>query len=204
MSEASATLGAMQADRLVAYSDGVVAIIVTIMVLELHAPSSRDPAALLALWPTFSAYALSFLLVSIYWVNHHHLLHSNRLIGRDVLSLNIHFLFWLSLFPFATAYLSTTRGAPLATALYAGLGLAAAMAFRFLGDGLSRRNADSAVVARVAPDRRRKNTLALMANLAALPAAFVSAPLALALLVVPAVLYFLPDARVEQVGREAG
>ena len=197
MSEPAAPRDGMQADRLVAYSDGVIAIIVTIMVLELHAPTSSDPGALVRLWPTFSAYALSFLLVSIYWVNHHHLLHSNRRIGRDVLWLNIHFLFWLSLFPFATAYLSATRGAALATALYATLGVAAAAAFRFLGVSLSRRNLDSAVVARIAPDRRRKNTWALCANALAVPVAFVSTPLALALLTVPAALYFLPDARAE-------
>ncbi len=83
----------MQGDRLIAYSDGVIAIIVTIMVLELHAPSTPQLALLLHLWPTFGAYALSFLLVSIYWVNHHHLLFANRRIDRDVLWLNIHFLF---------------------------------------------------------------------------------------------------------------
>ena len=187
----------MQGDRLIAYSDGVIAIIVTIMVLELHAPSTPQLALLLHLWPTFGAYALSFLLVSIYWVNHHHLLFANRRIDRDVLWLNIHFLFWLSLFPFATAYVSATRGAPIAVAIYAALGVATAAAFRFLGVALSRRNAHVAVVAEVAPGRRRKNTLALLANLAALPAAFVSTPLAFALLAIPAALYFLPDARVE-------
>ena len=146
----------MQGDRLIAYSDGVIAIIVTIMVLELHAPSTPQLASLLHLWPTFGAYALSFLLVSIYWVNHHHLLFANRRIDRDVLWLNIHFLFWLSLFPFATAYVSATRGAPIAVAIYAALGVATAAAFRFLGVALSRRNAHVTVVAQVAPGRRRK------------------------------------------------
>ena len=159
----------MHADRLAAFSDGVVAIIITIMVLELHAPETADRTALTHLLPIMASYALSFLLVAIYWVNHHHLLHSNRRIGRDVLWLNIHWLFWLSLFPFATAYIGNTRGAPIAVMMYAGLGTATAIAFRLLGVSLSRRNAENAVVSLIAPSRRRKNTVALLANVAAIP-----------------------------------
>ncbi|MDB5641111.1 MAG: hypothetical protein JWN07_428 [Hyphomicrobiales bacterium] len=187
----------MQADRLAAYSDGVIAIIVTIMVLELHAPTSADPNLLLHLGPTASAYALSFLLVSIYWVNHHHLLHSNRRIGSDVLWFNILWLFCLSLFPFATAYVSGTRGAPIAIAIYACLGTATGLAFFLLGNSISRRNADVAIVSKIAVSRQRKNIAALAFNILAVPLAFVSVPVALLCLAVPAIAYFLPDRRVE-------
>lgn len=111
----------IDAGRMEAFSDGVIAIIVTIMVLELRPPEDVGPAALVPLWPTFLAYALSFSLVAIYWVNHHNLLHAARRVGNDTLWLNVHFLFWLSLFPFAAAYIGDTRGAPFSVALYAGL-----------------------------------------------------------------------------------
>jgi uncharacterized membrane protein len=190
--------GGMQGDRLIAFSDGVTAIIVTIMVLDLHAPTTSRLTELLHLLPTMCSYALSFLLVSIYWVNHHHLFFANRRVDRSVLWLNIHFLFWLSLFPLGTAYVSATRGAPIAVAAYAALGVATALAFRFLGTAASRRNNDVPIVTEVGPSRRRKSTLALFANILAVPAAFVATPLAFSLLALPAALYFLPDARVEQ------
>lgn len=187
----------MRGDRLSAYSDGVIAIIVTIMVLDLHAPSSGDVRLLVALWPTFIAYALSFLLVSIYWVNHHHLLHSNRRIGRDVLWFNLLWLFCLSLFPFATAFMSRTKGDAVAIAVYALLATVTALSFLFLGNSLSRHNLDVQLVATIASSRRKKNAAALLINLTALGAAFVSRPAALACLALPALTYFLPDRRVE-------
>lgn len=186
----------MSGDRLAAYSDGVIAIIVTIMVLDLHAPERGDIAALAAVWPTFAAYALSFVLVSIYWVNHHHLLLTNPRMDGTAMWLNIHWLFWLSVFPFATVYLSKTAAAPLALTSYAVLGVLTAIAYRLLGTYLSRLNAGSGIVDEVGPGRRRKNSLALLANVLAIPAAFLSQPLALVLLVLPAALYFVPDPRV--------
>ena len=175
------TSAGMSGERLTAYSDGVIAIIVTIMVLDLHAPSTADAQDLFHLWRTFLAYALSFLLVSIYWVNHHHLLHSNRRIGRDVLWFNIHWLFWLSLFPFATAYLTSTQGASIAIAVYALLGTVTAVAFLLLGLSLSRRNAHVAVVKQVERSRQRKSAIAILISLSAAPLAFVSKPLAFTL-----------------------
>ena len=188
----------MSAARLTAYSDGVIAIIVTIMVLDLHAPMSSDPHRLISLWPVFSAYVLSFLLVSIYWVNHHHLLHANHRIGREVLWFNLLWLFFLSLFPFATAYVSATKAAPIATALYAGLGTLTGVAFLMLGSSLSRRNADVDIVSRVSGDRLRKNVIAIAINAAAAGLAFIWLPAALLCLTLPAIAYFLPDQRVEQ------
>ena len=188
--------GLMSAERLAAYSDGVIAIIVTIMVLDLHAPDRGEISALWATWPTFAAYALSFVLVSIYWVNHHHLLLTNPRMDGATMWLNIQWLFWLSMFPFATAYLSRTEAAPLALTSYATLGVLTAVAYRLLGTRLSCLNAGVGIVDEVAPDRRRKNTLALLANLLAIPAAFTFRPLAVLLLVIPAALYFAPDPRV--------
>ena len=186
----------MGGDRLAAYSDGVIAVIVTIMVLDLHAPESGDLTSLLRVWPTFTAYALSFVLVSIYWVNHHHLLLTNKRVDRVAMWLNIHWLFWLSLFPFATAYLSKTAAAPLSLASYAVLGLFTAAAYRLLGTRLSGLNAGNGIVDEVGPDRRRKNSLAMAANLVAIPAAFLWRPASMILLILPALLYFVPDGRV--------
>ena len=188
--------GLMSSGRLAAYSDGIIAIIVTIMVLDLHAPDRGEVLALWAIWPTFAAYALSFVLVSIYWVNHHHLLLTNPRMDRAAMWLTIQWLFWLSMFPFATAYLSRTKAAPLALSSYATLGMLTALAYRLLGTRLSRLNAGAGIVDEVAPDRRRKNTLALLANMLAIPAAFMFRPLAVLLLVIPAGLYFVPDPRV--------
>ncbi|HEX6784394.1 MAG TPA: TMEM175 family protein, partial [Sphingomicrobium sp.] len=186
----------MRADRLTAFSDGVIAIIVTIMVLDLHAPASGDRRLLLGLWPMLLAYALSFLLVSIYWVNHHHLLHANRRIGREILWFNLLWLFFLSLFPFATAYISATRAAPFAVALYAALGTLTGLAFLMLGASLSRRNADEPIVSVVAGDRLRKNLIALALNILAVGLAMIFVPAALLCLALPAIAYFLPDKRV--------
>ena len=183
----------MPADRVVAYSDGVIAIIVTIMVLELHAPRSNNPMELLRMWPTLGAYALSFVLVSIYWVNHHQLLHANRRMTIASIWFNIHWLFWLSLFPFATSYLNIAAAGPVALACYGALSLIVALAYRLLATSLSHINSESDDRRRIARDRRNLNTLAGFANLCAIPAAYVSRTLAVLLLVMPAALYFLPE-----------
>ena len=185
----------MQGDRVAAYSDGVIAIIVTIMVLELHAPRSDNPMELIRMWPTLGAYALSFVLVSIYWVNHHQLLHANRRMTIASIWFNIHWLFWLSLFPFATSYLNAAAAGPFSLACYAALGLIVAVAYRFLATSLSRINTESDDSRRIAQGRRNLNTLAGFANVCAIPAAYVSRPIAVLLLIVPAALYFLPEAK---------
>jgi uncharacterized membrane protein len=108
----------MKATRLEAYSDAVIAIVITIMVLELRPPESASPQALATLAPTFLAYVLSFIYLSIYWNNHHHLLHATEHINGRVMWANIHLLFWLSLVPFSTAWLSEYPGTPLTSAVY--------------------------------------------------------------------------------------
>jgi uncharacterized membrane protein len=108
----------MTSGRMEAFTDGVVAIIITVMVLELKAPEEASAQSLLATWPVFIAYALSFTMVAIYWVNHHHLLKLCSRINHRSLWLNIHWLFWLSFFPVTTAYIGETRGRPFAIAVY--------------------------------------------------------------------------------------
>ena len=183
----------MTASRMEAFSDGVIAIIVTIMVLELRPPAQFTPQALLLDWPVFLAYALSFTLVAIYWVNHHHLLHAARHIGTDTLWLNIHWLFWLSLFPFATAYIGAAHGAPFPTAVYASLSLAVAFAYLLLTRNLTRRNSHVRAMAALAGKRQTKNLVAMALMAVAIPLAWISEPVAIALLVAPAVAYFLPE-----------
>ena len=182
----------MQADRVAAFSDGVIAIIVTIMVLELHPPHSGDPAQLLRMWPTLGAYGLSFALVSIYWVNHHQLLHANRRMNITCIWLNIHWLFWLSLFPFATSYVSATKAASLSLAFYAGLGIVTATAYRLLASAIGRINAAHEDKPDIGRARRRLNSMAIMSNVLAIPAAYYQPEVAIVLLILPAVSYFIP------------
>src|SRR4051812_37306816 len=122
----------MHKTRLEAFSDGVLAIIITIMVLELKAPHSDNVSALTALLPVFSSYVVSFLYVGIYWNNHHHLLHTVHHVNGAILWANLHLLFWLSLFPFATAWMGENRAAPAPTAFYGFILLCAAIAYFIL------------------------------------------------------------------------
>src|SRR5262249_13596494 len=115
--------------RLEAFSDGVIAILITIMVLELRVPHSPEFGELRPVVPVFLSYVLSFLYLGIYWNNHHHMLHAARRVSGGVLWANLHLLFWLSLFPFATAWMGENHFAPAPTALYGGVLLAAALAY---------------------------------------------------------------------------
>src|SRR5689334_9567634 len=108
----------MKKDRLTAFSDGVVAIIITIMVLELKVPHGEDWSALAPIWPVFLSYVLSFIYVAIYWNNHHHLLHTAEVVDGGILWANMHLLFWLSLIPFATAWMGETQFGRVPTAVY--------------------------------------------------------------------------------------
>src|SRR5436190_8427813 len=119
----------MEKNRLEAFSDGVIAIIITIMVLELKVPRGSDPAALIPLVPVFLSYVLSFLYVGIYWNNHHHMLYACTRVKGPVLWANLHLLFWLSLFPFATGWMGENHFAAIPSALYGFVLLAAAIAY---------------------------------------------------------------------------
>jgi uncharacterized membrane protein len=183
--------------RLEAFSDGVIAIIITIMVLELRAPEEPTLAALRPLIPVFGAYALSFLLVAIYWNNHHHMLHVARSVTGPILWANIHLLFWLSLFPFATAWIGDTEVATVPVALYGAVLIMAAVAYTILATLLVHHEGPDSTLARAfGSDIKGKVSIALYALGIAL--AFVRPWLGLVPYVAVALLWLVPDRRIER------
>jgi uncharacterized membrane protein len=183
--------------RLEAFSDGVIAIIITIMVLELRAPEEPTLAALRPLIPVFGAYALSFLLVAIYWNNHHHMLHVARSVTGPILWANMHLLFWLSLFPFATAWIGDTEVATVPVALYGAVLIMAAVAYTILATLLVRHEGPDSTLARAfGSDIKGKVSIALYALGIAL--AFVRPWLGLVPYVAVALLWLVPDRRIER------
>jgi uncharacterized membrane protein len=145
----------MTKGRLEAFSDGVLAIVITIMVLELRVPHGEELGALRPLAPVFLSYVLSFLYVGIYWNNHHHLLHAARHVDGWILWTNLHLLFWLSLFPFATHWLGETVFAPMPLAVYGAVLLMAGTAYALLVRALlARHGRDSLLAAAIGSDRK--------------------------------------------------
>ena len=187
----------MGVGRLTAFSDGVIAIIITIMVLELKAPPEASWAALKPLAPTFLAYALSFAYVAIYWNNHHHLLHAARWVNGAILWSNTILLFWLSLIPFSTAWLSGTQFAQVPTAFYGLTLLAPAIAYSALFRILIASGAlEPRVVEAIGRDWKGKISIALYVVGVAMSLALPYAAVALYALV--AVMWFIPDRRIER------
>jgi TMEM175 potassium channel family protein len=187
----------MSKGRMEAFSDGVLAIIITIMVLELAAPHGPDPAALLAVLPTLISYVLSFVLLGIYWNNHHHLLQTAKHVDGRVLWANLHLLFWLSLIPFTTAWMGRTQFAAWPVAIYGLVLTLAAIAYYFLTSTLiALHGPDSTLATAVGPDVKGKASIAIM--VAAVCLAFLNARVAFALYVLVAVLWFVPDRRIER------
>jgi uncharacterized membrane protein len=187
----------MSKGRLEAFSDGVLAIIITIMVLELHAPESADLAALRPLLPVFLSYLLSFVYVGIYWNNHHHLLQAARHVDGRSLWANLHLLFWLSLVPFATAWMGDNHFAPVPVALYGAVLFCAGLAYYLLTRALIARHGPTSVLAQ-AIGRDVKGWLSLVLYLLALPLAFVNSWLTGALYAAVAVMWLIPDSRIEK------
>lgn len=186
----------MTKSRMEAFSDGVIAIIMTIMVLELRAPHLADLSALAALRPVFISYALSFVFVGIYWNNHHHMIQSVKHISGGVLWANHHLLFWLSLIPFGTAWMGEHNFASGPVFAYGVVLLGCAIAYTILGRMLVKANGpDSPVAIALGRDYKGKLSLALyvVGILAALPAPWVSCALYFAV----AVIWFIPDRRFE-------
>ncbi|WP_159732502.1 TMEM175 family protein [Methylosinus sp. Ce-a6] len=189
----------MEKDRLAAFSDGVVAIIVTIMVLELKAPHSADWAALAPLAATFASYALSFVYVAIYWNNHHHLLYAVSRVNGAVLWANMHLLFWLSLLPFATAWMADNDFARAPTILYGVALLMPAIAYYLLTAAILRAEGPGSTLAG-ALGRDVKGRASVVLYLAAVAGAFFVSPLlALAIYVAVAIMWFTPDPRIERI-----
>jgi uncharacterized membrane protein len=192
----------MGKDRLAAFSDGVIAIIITIMVLELHVPHGSDAAALAAIAPSFLSYVLSFIYVGIYWNNHHHLLHTVTRVDGLILWANSHLLFWLSVIPVATAWMGQNLGTPLPTALYGVALLMPAIAYVLLQRAIIHRHGKQSVLAE-ALGSDLKGKISPLLYLAGIVLAFVNPWISIALYVLVAIIWLVPDRRIERmVGRE--
>jgi uncharacterized membrane protein len=192
-------MGALQnKTRLEAFSDGVLAIIITIMVLEIHAPKGASLSALIHEVPHLLCYLLSFVFVGIYWNNHHHLIHFARQMSPGVLWGNLHLLFWLSLVPLATQWLGENPTEAFPAAVYAALLLTCGLAYKILQSViLSQHERDDEIKATIGSDR--KGYLSLGCYTAAVPAAFVSTSITIALCVIVALLWIIPDRRLSKI-----
>jgi len=187
----------MTKGRLEAFSDGVLAIIITIMVLELEVPHETGLAALRPLLGIFLSYVLSFVYIGIYWNNHHHLLHAAKSINGGIMWANMQLLFWLSLLPFATAWAGEHNFAPVPTALYGVILLMAAVSYYILQQAIVRtQGPGSALAAALGVDVKGKLSPALY--FAAIPLAFVHASIANAIYVLVALIWLVPDRRIER------
>jgi uncharacterized membrane protein len=188
----------MGKDRLAAFSDGVIAIIITIMVLELKVPHGTDWAALSALAPNLISYVLSFVYLAIYWNNHHHLLHTVTRVDGLILWANSHLLFWLSLIPAATSWMGENFLAPLPTAVYGAILLMPALAYYLLQKAIVHQQGKHSVLASaLGSDFKGKISPLLYA--AAVALAFVDAWLSIAIYALVAVIWLVPDRRIEKV-----
>ena len=188
----------MPKDRLEAFSDGVIAIIITIMVLELRVPQGADLAVLRPLAPVLVSYVLSFIFVGIYWNNHHHLLQAAEQVNGAILWANLHLLFWLSLIPFVTGWMGENDFGAWPVALYGVVLFGAACAYYILTRTLvAQHGPDSVLAAALGADVKGKLSLGFYA--VAIPLAFINSWLAYGLLVVVAIIWLIPDRRIEKV-----
>jgi uncharacterized membrane protein len=187
----------MTKSRLEAFSDGVLAVIITIMVLELKVPHGTDTSALAPLLPIFLSYVLSFVFVAIYWNNHHHMFHAVHHVTGGTLWANTHLLFWLSLVPFVTGWMNENHFAPLTVAVYGVVLICAALAYTILTLVLRANHPADSVLAR-ALGKDLKGKMSLVLYLAAIPLAFVQIWISLALYVAVALIWLVPDRRFEK------
>ena len=185
--------------RLEAFSDGVIAIIITIMVLEMKVPHGETWSDLAKLWPVFLSYVLSFLNVGMYWNNHHHMLHAVKKVNGAILWANTHLLFWLSLMPFTTGWMGENHFAPLPVAVYAFDLMMCAIAYIILQQQIIKLDGEQSILGdAVGSDRKGK--ISLVAYVFAIPLAlYGNALLAGALILLVALVWFIPDRRIEKV-----
>jgi len=188
----------MEKNRLEAFSDGVLAIIITIMVLEMKVPHGVELTSLKPILPVFLSYVLSFLYVGIYWNNHHHLFHSTRRVTGRILWANLHLLFWLSLFPFTTGWIGENHIAPLPVATYGAVLLMAALGYHILQRCIIAQQGSDSMLA-IALGRDFKGKLSPLCYLAAIPLAFVSPWISIALYLLVALMWLIPDQRIERI-----
>jgi uncharacterized membrane protein len=187
----------MSKGRLEAFSDGVIAIIITIMVLEMKVPHGADIEALRPLFPVFVSYVLSYVFVGIYWTNHHHLLQAVERVNGRILWRNLHLLFWLSQVPFATGWMGENHFAPWPTAAYGFVMLMAGVAYYFLVRAiLAHHGKDSRVATALGSDIKGK--VSVLLYLVAVPMAFVNRWVAGGIYVLVALVWFVPDSRIER------
>jgi uncharacterized membrane protein len=191
----------MSKGRLEAFSDGVFAVIITIMVFNIKVPQSAGFTGLLAVLPALLSYVLSFLYVGIYWNNHHHLLQATEHVSGKILWANLHLLFWLSLAPFATAWMGQNSKTSVPVALYGAILLLSGIAYFVLTKSLvAHHDKDSALAISVGRDKKGRRSIAIY--VVAIPLAFVSPWLAYTCYVLVAVMWLLPDPRIEKVVRD--
>jgi uncharacterized membrane protein len=188
----------MTKGRLEAFSDGVIAILITIMVLELRVPHGTDLASLRPLAPILLSYVLSFLYLGIYWNNHHHLIHAARVVDGRILWANLHLLFWLSLLPFATHWTGDTAFAPVPVAAYGGVLLMAALSYALLVRALVARHGTDSVLAKAIGTDFKGNVSIACYVAGILLAVVVSRWLGMALYTIVALIWVVPDLRIER------
>jgi uncharacterized membrane protein len=188
----------MNKARLEAFSDGVLAVIITIMVLDLRIPHGQDLAALKPLLPVFFCYVVSFIYVGIYWNNHHHMLHATKRISGAVLWANLHLLFWLSLFPFVTGWMGENDFGALPTALYGAVLLMGGVAYWILEQALIACEGEESVLKK-AVGKDSKGTLSVVCYAASIPLAFSNRWVSQLLFVLVALMWLIPDRRIERI-----
>jgi uncharacterized membrane protein len=187
----------MSKGRLEAFSDGVIAILITIMVLELHIPDGADRAALLALAPTFWSYVLSFIFLGIYWNNHHHLWQVATRVNGPILWANLHLLFWLSLVPFVTGWMGQNNFAELPVASYGVVLWMSGLAYYILTRTMVALHGKDSLID-TALRNKLKETASLLCYALAIVLAFVNSAFSLALYVFVAIIWLIPDTRIEK------
>lgn len=186
----------MHKGRMEAFSDGVIAIIITIMILELKIPHKGDLAALVPLIPKFLSYVFSFVFIGIYWNNHHHVLQATQQVNGAVLWANLHLLFWLSMVPFVTGWMGENNFATIPVAVYGGILWLSGLSFFILVQTLlANHDADSVIASVFSKDP--KGMWSLLIYTAAIPLAFVAAWIAVVLYVFVSVIWLIPDKRIE-------
>ena len=193
----------MDKNRLEAFSDGVIAIIITIMVLEMRVPNGADFSSLQPVLPVFLSYVLSFVYIGIYWNNHHHMLHTVRHVTGGILWANLHLLFWLSLFPFVTGWVGHNRLAPAPLALYGVVLLLAAIAYFIMQQVIIASQGPGSILKR-AIGRDLKGKISPVLYAVAIPAALYRPEIAAGLYVFVALMWLVPDRRIERVLHESG
>jgi uncharacterized membrane protein len=193
----------MTKTRLEAFSDAVIAILITIMILELKTPHGTTWSALVPVLPSFLTYVLSFIYLGIYWTNHHHMIHATERISGGVLWANLHLLFWLSLVPFTTGWMGENHNAPLPTAVYGVVLVFAAIAYTILQTTIIAVQGPRSKLA-LAVGSDRKGKISIVLYLIAIPAAFVHQLISDLLYVTVALIWLVPDRRIESQLNETG